>query len=86
MNQAWNNVEVLIPRHVRQRQREAVEAACMDASALIQALSPSPLAPPDPGAANPLADADPDQCRDWVTRAIRAIPTQADMEAHDGNV
>lgn len=63
-------VDVLIPRRIRDRQRQVVQEHRLDLAALLEALSP---------ASSPaLADADPDAARAWVMRAIRALPTQAD--------
>ena len=83
--EAWEGVTVLIPKHVHQARREAIQAACLDMSALVEALpsaSPSSL---DAALSNVLAHADADYCKAWIMRAIRALPTQADMEAAHGN-
>lgn len=85
MEDAWEGVTVLIPKHVHQTRREAIQAACLDIGALVEALpsaSPSPL---DAALSDVLAHADADHCKAWIMRAIRALPTQADMEATHGN-
>jgi hypothetical protein len=82
---AWEGVDVLIPKRVHQNRREAIQAACLDLGALIGALpgtSPTPL---DAALSDVLAHADADDCKAWIMRAIRALPTQADMEATNGD-
>lgn len=80
---AWEGVDVLVPKHIQQNRRQAIAAAYLDLGALIEALptaSPSPL---DDMLAASLADADADDCKAWVNRVIRALPTQA-TEALNG--
>ena len=82
---AWEGVDVLIPNRVHQNRRQAIAAACFDISALVAALpgtSPTPL---DAALAHMLAQAGPDNCKAWIMRAIRALPTQADMKAANGD-
>ena len=79
----WEGVDVLIPKQVHQNRREAIEAACFDIGALVGALpgtSPTPL---DTALSDLLAHAGPAECKAWIARAIRALPTRADMEVAD---
>ena len=85
VGEAWENVTVLIPKHVHQTRRQAIQAACLDMGALIEALPSASLSPLDTALADTLAHATADQCKAWIVRAIRALPTQADMEATHGN-
>lgn len=87
MNQhdAWEEVDVLIPKRVHRNHQEAVQAACLDLGTLIAVLpgtSPTPL---DTALSAQLACADADDCKAWIMRAIRALPTRTDMEATYGN-
>lgn len=73
---AWEGVDVLVPKRIQQSRRQAIAAACLDFGALVEALptaSPSPL---DNALAASLADADADACKAWLNRVIRALPTQ----------
>jgi len=84
MENTWEGVDVLIPRRIHQQRRQAIQAACADFGALVELLptaSPSPL---DNALSATLAGADAEDCKAWIMRAIRALPTQADMEASDG--
>ena len=83
----WEGVDVLIPRHVRQRRRDAMRAASLDLGALIAALptaASSSSAPDGGGLPAFLADADAETCKAWIGQVIRALPTRADMEATHG--
>ena len=82
---AWEGVDVLIPKRIHQNRRQAVEAACADIGALVAALPGTSPMPFDAALADILAQAGPDDCKAWVMQAIRALPTQADMEATDGD-
>lgn len=82
---AWEGVDVLIPLRVHQNRRQAIQMACQDMGALIEALPGTSPVPPDAALSDMLAQADPDACKAWIARAIRALPTQADMEATDGD-
>ena len=82
---AWEGVDVLIPKRVHQNHREAVQAACLDMGALIEALPGTSPVPLDAALSDMLAQADPDACKAWIARAIRALPTRTDMEAADGD-
>ena len=82
---AWKGIDVLIPKRVHQNRRQAIEAACADIAALVTALpgtSPTPL---DAALAETMGHAGPDDCKAWIMRAIRALPTRANMEAADGD-
>ena len=85
VGEAWENVAVLIPKHVHQTHRQAIQAACLDMGALIEALPCASLSPLDTALADALAHASADECKAWIVRAIRALPTQTDMEAAHGN-
>lgn len=81
-----DNVEILIPKTIHDRRKISIRESCLDFGALIDALpsaSPSPL---DAVLSAAFADADVDTCKAWITRAIRALPTVADMnmEEDDG--
>ncbi len=83
---ALDGVDILIPKAIRDRRKVVMRESCMDFGALIDALpstSPSPL---DGLLSAALADANVDTCKAWIARAIRALPTQADMivEYDDG--
>ena len=80
----WEGVAVLIPKRVHQNRREAIQSACLDVGALIEAL-PGTGTPLDAALSDVLAHADADDCKAWIVRAIRALPTQADMEATNGD-
>lgn len=80
MNTQWNNVDVLIPRHFHDARNAAMSAARFDLAVLIEALPAASIAL----SAASLADADAEQGREWLASVIRALPTQADMEAKDG--
>ena len=85
---ALDGVDILIPKAIRNRRKVVMRESCVDFGALIDALpsaSPSPL---DGLLSAALADADVDTCKAWIVRAIRALPTQADlpMEDDDGTV
>ena len=82
---AWKGVDVLIPRRVHQNRREAIQAACLDVGALIEVLPGTSPAPLDAALSDMLAQADPDACKTWIMRAIRALPTRTDMEAANGD-
>lgn len=82
---AWEGVAVLIPRRVHQKRQEAVQAACLDMGALIEALPGTSPAPQGTALSDMLAQADPDACKAWIARAIRALPTRTDMEATSGD-
>lgn len=82
---AWKGVDVLIPRRVHQNRRQAIQAACLDMSALIEALPGTSPVPLDTAFSDMLAQADPDACKAWIARAIRALPTRTDMEATNGD-
>ena len=82
---AWEGVDVLIPKRVHQNRRAAIQAACMDVGALIGLLPGTPSLPQDAALADALAHADTGDCKAWIVRAIRALPTQAYMEANDGD-
>ena len=80
---ALDGVDILIPKAIRNRRKVVMRESCVDFSALIDALpsaSPSPL---DGLLSAALADADVDTCKAWIARAIRALPTQADMHTED---
>jgi len=81
-----DGVEILIPKGIRDRRKVAMRESCMDFGALIDALPTTAPSPLDGVLAAALADADMDTCRAWLTRAIRALPTQNDMtvEVFDG--
>lgn len=84
-NTNWGSVDVLIPRRFHEAREAAVLSARLDHAALIEAL---PVASPlttGSTLASFLADADADDCRAWITRVIEALPTQADMEAANGD-
>lgn len=75
-----DEVEILIPKAIRDRRKVVIRESCVDFGALIDALpsaSPSPL---DGVLSAALADANVDTCKAWIARAIRALPTQADMQ------
>lgn len=82
---AWEGVAVLIPKRIHQNRQEAVQAACLDMGALIEALPGTSPVPLDAALSDMLAQADPDACKAWIARAIRALPTRTDMEATDGD-
>ena len=79
MNTQLDNVDVLIPRRFHDARNAAAAAIRYDLAALIEAL---------PAASTTLtasvADADAEQGRAWLTAVVRALPTQADMEAGHG--
>ncbi len=81
----WEGVAVLIPKWVHQNRREAIQSACLDMGALIEALPGTSGTPLDAALSDVLAHADADDCKAWIVRAIRALPTQADMEATNGD-
>lgn len=81
----WEGVDVLIPKRVHQHRREAIQAACLDLGALIGALPGTSFTPQDAALSDVLAHADADDCKAWIMRAICALPTQADMEATNGD-
>ncbi len=83
-----DGIEILIPKVIRDRRKTVMRESCVDFGALIDALpsaSPSPL---DGVLSAALAEADADTCKAWIARAIRALPTQADMivEHYDGTL
>ena len=83
-----DGIEILIPKAIRDRRKTVMRESCVDFGALIDALpsaSPSPL---DGVLSAALAEADADTCKAWIARAIRALPTQADMivEHYDGTL
>ncbi len=82
---AWEGVDVLIPKRVHQNRREAIQAACLDMSALIEALPGTSPASLDAALPDMLAQAGPDACKAWIMRAIRALPTRTDIEAANGD-
>ena len=80
----WKEVDVLIPSAILKRRRSAIRDACMDLGALVEVLptlAPSSL---DASLSAYLADADLSDCKAWVQRVIRALPTRSDMEASNG--
>ena len=82
---AMDEVEFLIPKSIRDRRRSVIRESSLDFGAMIDALpsaSPSPF-PLDGVLSAALADADLDTCRAWLTRAVRALPTQTDMNMED---
>lgn len=84
-NTEWEGVGVLIPRRFHDARRTFMASARLDHAALIEAL---PVAPPfaaDPILSAFLAEVDTDDCRAWINRVLHALPTQADMEAEDGD-
>ncbi len=83
-----DGIEILIPKAIRDRRKMVMRESCVDFGALIDALpsaSPSPL---DGALSAALAETDADTCKAWIARAIRALPTQADMivEHYDGTL
>lgn len=82
---AWEGVDVLIPKRVHQNRRAAIQAACMDVGALIGLLPGTVSTSQDGPLHDALAHANSDDCKAWIMRAIRALPTQADMEANNGD-
>lgn len=83
-NSNWDGVDVLIPQRFLEARRTAIAFESLGLFALIDALPVAPLSHQSSAAASHLADADLDECRAWITRVIRALPTQADMEANHG--
>lgn len=80
MNMRTDSVDVLIPRRFHNARNAAMAAIRYDLTALIRAL---PMASITLSAAS-LADADAEQGRVWLAAVVRALPTQADMEAGHG--
>ena len=81
-----NEVEFLIPKAIRDRRKVVMRESCLDFGALIDALPSAAPSPLDGVLSAALAEADADTCKAWIARAIRALPTQADMivEHYDG--
>lgn len=77
----WNNVEVLIPRRFRAAQEAAMSKLRVDLASLMTVLPP---AAPNTPLATFLANANLQEGREWLASVIRALPTQADMEAGHG--
>ena len=80
-----DEVKVLIPKVILDRRKSVIREACLDYAALVDVL-PTASAAMDEVLASPLLDADPHACRAWLARVIRALPTQSDMEANNGDV
>ena len=83
---ALNGVDILIPKAIRDRRKIVMRESCVDFGALIDALPSAAPSPLDGVLSAALAEADADTCKAWIARAIRALPTQADMivEHYDG--
>lgn len=74
----WEGVDVLIPRRFHKARAAAQASLRSDLGALIEALPGTVAAPP-----LRLADANIDQCRDWIGMVIRGLPTRPPMAATD---
>lgn len=81
----WEGVDVLIPKRVHQNRQAAIRSACLDVGALIDLLPGTAPSSRDAALSDALASADPDACKAWIIQAIRALPTQADTEASNGD-
>jgi len=81
-----DGVDFLIPKAIRDRRRVVMRESCLDFGALIDALPSACPSPLDGVLVAALADADLETCRAWIDRAVRALPTRADMtvEYDDG--
>ena len=77
------DVDILIPKAILDRRRLVIREACLDYAALVDVL-PTASSGTDDVLASPLLDADPQACRTWLARVIRALPTHADREADHG--
>lgn len=82
---ALDEVEILIPKAILDRRKATIAETRLDFAALIDAL-PSASPSSDELSGSPLNDVDLADARAWITRVIRALSTQADMEATYGNV
>ncbi len=77
---ALDGVPILIPKAIHDRRRVVIRESCLDFGALIDALPSACPSPLDAVLSAALADADVDTCKAWLARAIRALPTQTDMQ------
>ncbi len=80
---AMGDTDILVPKAILDRRRVVIREACLDYAALVDVL-PTASSSADDVLASPLLDADPQACRTWLARVIRALPTHADREADHG--
>lgn len=81
-NANWGEVDILIPHRFHQARVAAQSRGRSDCAALIEAL-PTASEAVEPVPSSYLAEADVDQCRAWVARVIRALPTKPAPGAMD---
>lgn len=83
-SEGLDTVSVLIPKRLLQNRREAIRNGCLDYAAFIDALPTAFPSIIDEALSNTLAKADLDDCKAWISRVIRALPTQSDVASNKG--
>ena len=79
----FDEVTVLIPAHLLRRRRETIKNGFLDYGAFIDALPTASPSVIDEALNASLANADFDDCKAWIARVIRALPTQSDFASNE---